>query len=160
MDRPDLKDSTMDEPEENGGFRVTDKRRFSPEGESRQEEETPQKDQSEQQATTEAASEFDDAAKTASSADVGGEQTEALPPLDFSTFVLSMANTALFQLGLVRVPEQNESVKDLQGARQTIDLIALLEEKTRGNLTDQESKILTETLYQLRMAFVEASKSG
>ena len=150
----------MDEPEQNEGFKVTDKRRFSSEGETRPEDEARPNDQAEGHTEAPTTSESAEAVKTETTSDTGGEQTEALPPLDFSAFVLSLANTALFQLGLVRVPEQNEPMKDLQGARQTIDLIALLEEKTRGNLTDQESKILSETLYQLRMAFVEASKSG
>jgi hypothetical protein len=71
---------------------------------------------------------------------------------------LSLANTALYQLGFIKVSESEEVQKDLPGARQIIDIVAMLEEKTRGNLTDQEKKIITETLFQLRMAFVEASK--
>ena len=47
---------------------------------------------------------------------------------------------------------------DLEGARQTIDLIAILEQKTKGNLTEEEKKLVNETLFQLRMAFVEVSK--
>ncbi len=71
---------------------------------------------------------------------------------------MSLANTALFQLGLIKIPGSEEPEKDLHGARQTIDLVALLEEKTKGNLTEQEAKILKETLFQLRMAYVESSK--
>src|SRR5208283_5182204 len=78
------------------------------------------------------------------------ERAEAPRPLDFSSFILSLANTALFQLGFVKVSESEEAQQDLPGARQIIDIIAMLEEKTRGNLTDQEKKIITETLFQLR----------
>ncbi|MBI5251916.1 MAG: DUF1844 domain-containing protein [Desulfomonile tiedjei] len=85
------------------------------------------------------------------------EKEEAYRPMDFNSLVLSLANTALFQLGLIKVPDA-ESAKDVAGARQTIDLLALIQDKTRGNLTEQEEKILKETLFQLRMAFVEAAK--
>jgi hypothetical protein len=127
------------------GFKFSDKRRFTTEGETRQGDETREKE-SEQ--------------KGFQSVDGEKETTrpQPLPPMDFSTFVLSLAETALFHLGLIRVPGSEEVKKDLHAARQTIDIIALLEEKTRGNLTDQEKNIITETLFQLRMAFVDASK--
>jgi hypothetical protein len=143
----------MDEQEQTEGFKVTDKRRFSSEGETRGEDEAQPDSAQEQPVETATDSGAAERSKQ--------EDEKAAPPpsLDFATFILSLANTALFQLGLVRAGEQGEPQKDLQGARQTIDLIALMEEKTRGNLTEQESAVLSETLYQLRMAFVEASKS-
>ena len=73
--------------------------------------------------------------------------------------IASLAQTALFQLGMVRTPDMKEPMEpDLEGASQTIDLISLLELKTRGNLTKQEKKLIDDTLFQLRMAFVEMSK--
>lgn len=134
----------MKESEETGEFKVSDKRRFTPEGAAK---EAPAGAAEEK--VREEPKPTETKERTASK--------EPPRPLDFSTFILSLANTALFQLGLVKVPE-SEAEKDLQAARQTIDLIALLEEKTRGNLSDLEQKIITETLFQLRMAFVEASK--
>lgn len=79
--------------------------------------------------------------------------------MDFSTLIASLAQTGLFQLGLFRTSDMAEPMKpDLDGARQTIDLIAILEQKTQGNLTEEEKKLVNETLFQLRMAFVEVSK--
>ena len=78
--------------------------------------------------------------------------------MDFSLFVLSLANTALMQLGLIKLPNAQDLPKDVHAARQTIDILAMLEEKTRGNLDDEEKKLLVETLFQLRMAFVEATR--
>jgi hypothetical protein len=141
----------MDESERNEGFKVSDKRRFTTEGEVRQEGET----EAEEPARDETAEEEPERQREAPGEESGDE--ESRPQVDFSGLVLSLGNTALFQLGFVQGPE-GKADKDLVGARQTIDIIALLEEKTKGNLTDQESKILTETLFQLRMAFVEASK--
>ncbi|HTY25523.1 MAG TPA: DUF1844 domain-containing protein [Desulfomonilaceae bacterium] len=136
----------MEDPGQEPEFKITDKRRFTSEGETK--EKRPDQEQ-------EAAAEQPSAAGV----ERGQEEKEESPrPLDFSSFVLSLANTALFQLGLIKLPNAGEPKKDLKGARQTIDLLALIEEKTRGNLTEQEEKILKETLFQLRMVFVESSK--
>lgn len=87
----------------------------------------------------------------------GGEQTYALPKIDFSTFVLSMNSSVLVQLGLIDDPASGQKTKNLPLAKQTIDLLAMLEEKTKGNLTDDEEKILTNILYELRMLYVKAT---
>ena len=139
----------MEETDRPDEFKVTDKRQFTTEGQAKQEAEELEKETFHQKAREEQPQE-----ETRS----GPEKAEAPRPVDFSSFISSLATTALFQLGLIRVSEADEVKKDLPGARQTIDLIAMLEEKTRGNLTDGEKKLVTETLFQLRMAFVETSK--
>lgn len=150
----------MEDSEHNDGFKVSDRRRFTVEGETKDE-------QSEASSAAEEVSpkseEEPAAAKEEPQAPDGEPESTARkeeppPPLDFSGLVLSLANTALFQLGMIKISESEEPKKDLSGARQTIDLLSLLEEKTQGNLTDTEKKLLSETLFQLRMAFVEASK--
>jgi len=81
--------------------------------------------------------------------------------IDFSTFVLSLGTSALYQLGEIGDSESGtgEPVEpNLPIARQTIDTLEMLTEKTRGNLTDTESKLLESILYELHMRFVEASK--
>ncbi len=83
----------------------------------------------------------------------------SLPEADFPSFLLSLATSALFHLGLVADPETGERTEpNLELARHTIDTLALLEGKTRGNLTDEEAELLTNLLTELRMRFVEASK--
>lgn len=79
----------------------------------------------------------------------------ALPKIDFSTFVLSLNSSALVQLGLIDDPASGQKVKNLPLAKQTIDLLALLEEKTKGNLTSDEDNILKSLLYELRMLYVK-----
>lgn len=149
----------MEESESKEGFKVSDKRRFTPEGENRGDEKSEASSAGEQ-VVQDAQRPAVEQEKNDSQRETGsaGQKQPPPPPLDFSSFILGMAQTALFQLGLIKVSDEQEPKKDLQAARQTIDFITLLEEKTRGNLTDAEKKILSETLFQLRIAFVESSK--
>ena len=83
-----------------------------------------------------------------------------LPPVDFAGFLISLATSALYHLGLVPDPatgQPGEKNPDL--ARHTIDTIELLQEKTKGNLTDEEEALVRELLTELRMRFVEAGSS-
>jgi hypothetical protein len=79
-----------------------------------------------------------------------------LPGIDFSTLVLSLATSAMVHLGVVPESEGGSPEKNLPLAQQTIDTLELLQEKTRGNLTDDEMKLLQSVLYELRMSYVKA----
>ena len=79
-----------------------------------------------------------------------------LPPVNFPVFVNSLAAQALMSLGVVENPITKKQEKDLDQAKYTIDLLAMLEEKTKGNLSDQEQKLLNQVLYDLRMRYVSA----
>jgi hypothetical protein len=93
-------------------------------------------------------------------ADARAERAELpQPPIDFTTFVLSFASTALIQMGIAPDPETGKTEADPVLARGTIDLLGMLREKTRGNLTDEESKFFDALLYDLRVRFVEITKS-
>ena len=87
-----------------------------------------------------------------------GAATE-LPSIDFATFVLSLSHSALVHLGDAPDPSGSKNPPDLEMARQTIDLLSLLEEKTHGNLTGEEERMLSAALYDLRLRFVEVSKA-
>jgi hypothetical protein len=79
--------------------------------------------------------------------------------MDFSTFVLSLGTSALVHMGFVPDPEaQQPPEKNLPLARQTVDILEMLAEKTRGNLDAEEARLLESLLYELRMRFVEASR--
>ncbi|MBN1283058.1 MAG: DUF1844 domain-containing protein [Proteobacteria bacterium] len=80
--------------------------------------------------------------------------------MDFSTFTLSLATSAQFHMGLVPHPSTGKPEKNLPLAKETIDLIAMLQEKTRGNLSEQESRLMEHVLYDLRMMYVEVKKQG
>lgn len=83
------------------------------------------------------------------------EVGDPMPPLDFTTFVLSLSTSALMHLGLAEGPDGVPHEPSLPLARQTIDLVALLQEKTRGNLTGSEERLLSQVLHDLRMNFIE-----
>jgi Domain of unknown function (DUF1844) len=79
------------------------------------------------------------------------------PALSFTAFVLSLASTAAIHFGDLPDPVSGErSQPNLDGASQMIEILTLLEEKTRGNLTAEERQVLEQVLYELRMRFVEA----
>ena len=80
-----------------------------------------------------------------------------LPQMDFTTFVVSLSHSALQSLGDAPHPDGTVE-RSLPLARQTIDILGLLQEKTKGNLTGAEERLLTQVLYDLRMRFVEVSR--
>lgn len=90
-----------------------------------------------------------------------GTGSEGLPQVDFATFCLSLGTSALYHLGAVGDPRTGQPAAEpnLALARQTIDTLEMLEGKTRGNLDDEEAKLLEGLLYELRMRFVETKGS-
>ena len=80
-----------------------------------------------------------------------------LPPIDFPTFLLSLSTSALVDLGESPRPDGSHNA-DLELAQETIDILELLEVKTAGNLTPDETHLLAELLYDLRLRFVAAKK--
>ncbi len=82
----------------------------------------------------------------------GGEQ-----PIDFYTFVLSLGSSAFVHLGDAPHPESQKVEVDLGLAKQTIDLLGMLQEKTRGNLTPEEERFLQTLLSDLRLRYVARS---
>jgi len=82
----------------------------------------------------------------------------AYPPIDFHTFILSLGSSALFHMGELEGPDGQPQELDLPLAKHTIDVISMLEEKTRGNLTPPEANLVESLLYDLRLRYVEKSK--
>ncbi|NOX33514.1 MAG: DUF1844 domain-containing protein [Deltaproteobacteria bacterium] len=88
--------------------------------------------------------------------DASSDTGTPLPKIDFSSFILSLYSSGLTQLGKVEDPSTGEKSINLDLAKHTIDMIAMLEEKTRGNLTEEENSLLKALLTEIRLAFVEA----
>lgn len=80
--------------------------------------------------------------------------------LNFSTFILSLSTSVLVNLGELPDPITNEKQVNLSIAKQTISVIEMLKEKTKGNLTEEEDRLINSMLYELMMKYVEAAKSG
>ena len=85
-----------------------------------------------------------------------GDQQQAPAAVDFATHVLSLASTALIALDKMPAPDGQPHPLDLETARHLIDVLAMLEQKTKGNLDETESKLLASLVYDLRVAFVDA----
>lgn len=83
---------------------------------------------------------------------------QAMPEIDFNSFILSFSSSAMMNMGVIPNPMTREIEKDLPMAKQTIDILAMLEKKTQGNRTSEEDRFLSAILYDLRMKFVEESK--
>jgi hypothetical protein len=90
--------------------------------------------------------------------DKAGEQNEtrgSLPPGNFAALISMLTTQALFALGLLQVKDQEKKEPDLDFAKYNIDMLETLEEKTKGNLTQEEQTVLTNTLNELRMGYVK-----
>jgi PBP1b-binding outer membrane lipoprotein LpoB len=84
-----------------------------------------------------------------------GETSPPLPAINFSTFIFSLNSSALVQLGMMEDPITGEKSKNLPLAKQTIDIISMLEEKTKGNLHADEAAMIKNILYDLRIHYVK-----
>ena len=78
-----------------------------------------------------------------------------LPEISLSTFIMSLNASALVNLGLIDDPASGKKSRNLPLAKQTIDIIAMLENKTRGNLNEDEEQMLKSILYELRMLYIK-----
>ncbi len=140
--------TTEGEKGEGKGFKVEDRRRFSPEtGEPRetQEEAKPSQPTSEQPVRQEPPEDR-------------REKKQDYPEINFSTFVISLSTQALMHLGEIPNPLSGKAESDIALAKQMIDIIGLLRDKTQGNLDQGEGQLLEDVLYDLRLKYVEAVK--
>lgn len=89
---------------------------------------------------------------------VGGGERGPLPPASFQGLISVFVTQAYLALGILRVSEDDQRPPDLEMAKYNIDLLGVIEEKTKGNLDEAEQKMMEETLQNLRMAFVQLSQ--
>jgi hypothetical protein len=133
----------MTKEQDEQGFRVTDKRGFREDGETQ---------------TPETSNKADEkpAGEPASSEESGSAEqgASARPPIDFPSYLLSYYTQGLVLLGEVPNPYTNKKEEDVDAARHTIDILTMLEEKTKGNLSNEEQQLLESVLYELRMKFM------
>jgi len=140
-----------DEEIEGKGFVIKDRRRFTEEGEPK-EETAPEEQAEEPESTTQ--EEVKDRAKKEEEV----TQEMPFPEINFSTFIFSLNTSALLHLGEIPDPATGKQQEDLAMAKQTIDLIAMLQEKTRGNLAPDEENLVKHILYDLRLRYVQKAK--
>lgn len=130
----------MTKEQEEQGFRVTDKRGF------REDSEKPE---------PEAAGKTEEApGGTQSSSGQQANEPPPQPPIDFPSYILSYYTQGLVLMGEVPNPYTNKKEEDVEAARHTIDILSMLEQKTKGNLSGDEQQLLEGVLYELRMKFM------
>lgn len=78
--------------------------------------------------------------------------------IDFSTFIMSLTSSAFYHLGDIADPETGKTQTNLPAVQQTIDMLLMLKEKTEGNLSAEEAKLLEQLVYELQMKYVAKSK--
>jgi hypothetical protein len=142
----------MAEKEEEKGFVIKDRRRFA---EGAQDVENRPEPGSESAST---AGQQD----SARSDETSGREQRAragapLPEVTMATFIFSLSSSALVHLGEIPEPETNRTSVDLPIAKQIIDTLGMLQEKTKGNLDQDEERLLKSVLYDLRMRYVQKS---
>lgn len=138
--------------DEEKGFVIRDRRKFS-DGETQKESMDSDKKASAGAAPDEPVVTAEKNQQDAIGDDSGTEET-LLPEVNFPTFIMSLNASAMVHLGIIEDPATGQSTKNLPLAKQTIDILSLLEEKTRGNLTKVEADIIKNILYDLRIAYV------
>jgi len=133
-------------PDEKKDFIVKDKRIFS---EDAQEDETVEETETVPDEGEE---------KTEESEQATANEDYPLPEINFPTFIFSLNSSALVNLGVMEDPATSQKAKNLPMAKQTIDILGMMEEKTQGNLSDDEANMLKTMLYELRMLYVKESQ--
>jgi len=141
--------------EENKDFVVKDRRIFS---EENTETEAPQASETKDDAEKVDAAHTTTPADDSDSEEVSTDENFQLPEINFPTFIFSLNSSALVHLGVIEDPASQQKVKNLPMAKQTIDILGMLEEKTKGNLLDDEANMLKTMLYELRMLYVKESQ--
>jgi len=154
-----------EQPEE---FKVVDRRLFTSEGERRTDVPPPEPPKPEPPPPREPARQASSGAPPSSaplsspssvpSGPAAQAAAEEQGPVQFEHLIMSLVTSAMLQLGLAAPPGEPAPRPDLPAAQETIDLLALLQQKTKGNLTREEEEILSGSLSELRLAFVELSR--
>lgn len=138
-----------EEKDEKRDFVVKDRRIFAEENiaaAEKEEKETP---------ATEEKKASDSQKPTEASAEKQQEPPLQFPEINFATFVASLNASALLQLGAIEDPTTGQKDKNLPMAKQTIDILSMLQEKTAGNLSEEEENLLKNILYDLRIMYVK-----
>ncbi|MGE5843680.1 MAG: DUF1844 domain-containing protein [Syntrophaceae bacterium] len=136
--------------EDEKGFVIKDRRRFDESGDVRPEtprEEAAAKPQ-EPKPEPKAAEPRTDEPKQQAQAE------STFPELNFATFVFSLGTSAMYHFGDFPDPVTKKAERNLEAAKQTIDILGILKDKTKGNLSDDEDRLLESLLYELRMRYV------
>jgi hypothetical protein len=147
----------MSEKQDEKEIKVTDKRRVKGDGPIVSEATAPEIPKTETEPECKTNEEEYKAASESFTASENTKDRGPVPPVTFISLIFSLASSAMIYMGDVADPE-GKSLKDVDMAKQTIDLLGILSEKTKGNLNPEEEKFLSSTLCDLRLRFVQVKK--
>ncbi len=99
-------------------------------------------------------------AKEAPKAGAAGAGAGGLPVANFESLISTMVTQALFAMGAIADPRTGQRMQHLELARHHIDMLGVIEEKTKGNLTEEETNLLATALYELRTRYIQAANAG
>ena len=151
----------MEDQEDKRGFKVQDRRRFSSEGEAKEGGDAPSAGSEPLDIKSKPAASASETASKPQAAEhpaASHHSSEPPPELTFAAFLWSLSEQALAALGEIPDPMSGKVTHDLVLARQMIDIIIMLREKTRGNLDPEEQAMLKEILSGLQMKYVELAR--
>lgn len=151
--------NNRDTDETKDSFKVTDRRKFTSDGVVRSVDEISLDTESKPQGRGLDSNPLPKVEGTSQSEVNDSDQAVGTEAVDFSAFVMSLATTGMVHLGEIPEPTTGQRTEQLDAARQMIDILAILKEKTDGNLTEDENRLLETLLYELRMKFMEKSRS-
>ena len=145
-----------EEKHDKGGFKVTDKRQFTSDGSIREQDEEKRAPESARPEPTPIVGKDTEPSREAGPR--ASSEDKQSGPIDFGSFLLSLATTTLVHLGDVPDPSGAKPEPNIPAARQMIDILAMLQEKSEGNRTAEETKLLDDILYELRMRVLAKSQ--
>ena len=131
---------------EEKGFTIKDRRTFGEDGELKEGDKDKKEEIKEEKTKEKKGDKRED------------QERPPLPEVNFNSLIFSLSSSALFHLGEIADPQTGKTMKDLPLAKHSIDTIAMLKEKTKGNLTEEESKFIENILTDLRWRYVKATK--
>jgi hypothetical protein len=143
--------------DEKKDFEVKDRRIFSQDGQETEstDQESPASSPPDEEQAAAANEETREPEAQETSPDDKSDEPPPLPEINFATFVVSLNASALLHLGALEDPTTGKTEKSLPMAKQTIDILSMLEEKTAGNLAKDEENLLKNILYDLRIIYVK-----
>ena len=134
--------------EEEKGFIIKDRRSFDEDGEFKEDEKDQDKLPRDDKKEDKAEDKKED------------HEIPPLPEVNFNSLIFSLSSSALFHLGEIADPQTGKTIKDLPLAKHSIDTIAMLKDKSKGNLTEEESKFIESILTDLRWRYIKTTKKG
>lgn len=133
--------------DDNDKIKVTDRRIFGADGQLLESSQPREFEKS-----------FSDIAADLATASASSDKEDQPMEMNFQMLIISLSTTALVQLGMAPNPANGKTEKDLVNAKQTIDILGILQEKSKGNLTSDESRLLEQCLYDLKMSYISLTK--